>query len=208
MNLSKHEHQADAAVHAVGICLGVAGAGFMLWAAIDSPNGGQVAPVAVYVFGLLAMLGCSAAYNVWRSYRSRDWLRRLDHAAIFVMIAGTYTPLVLRLPGAWPIVLAAGVWSAAAAGIVVKLWQPRRVEAISIALYLALGWCGLIAIEPLLLSFPSSTLTLLLVGGLIYSAGVALHVSRNLPYGRALWHASVLLAAAVHYAALLSIMDN
>jgi hemolysin III len=216
LKLSTREHWADAAVHALGVCLGVAGAIVMLWVAIGSPHDGphggphvgQVVPAAVYVFGLLAMLGCSATYNIWRSCRSRDWLRRLDHAAIFVMIAGTYTPLAVRLPGAWAIGLTAGVWSAAAAGVVTKLCRPRGKEAISIALYLALGWCGLIAIEPLTASLPGATLALLLAGGVIYSVGVVFHAADKLPYGRALWHASVLLAAAVHYAALLSMMMN
>jgi hemolysin III len=208
MHLPTYEHRADTAVHAVGLCLGLAGAIVMLVSAIGSPHSGQVAPAAVYAAGLLAMLGCSATYNVWRSCRRRDWLRRLDHAAIFVMIAGTYTPLTVRLPGAWAVALTAGVWLAAAAGVVAKLCQPRRIEAMSVVLYLALGWVGLIALEPLVATLGGTTLSLLLAGGVIYSAGVAFHLARSLPYGRALWHGCVLLAAAVHYAALLSILES
>lgn len=208
MTLSRNEHRADAAVHAAGLCLGLAGAVVMLVAATGAPQGGQLAPAIVYIVGLLAMLGCSAIYNVWHSCRWREALRRLDHAAIFVMIAGTYTPLAVRLPGAWSIGLTAGVWLAAAAGVAAKLFQPRRIEAISVVLYLALGWIGLIAVEPLVTSLDSTTLALLLAGGVIYSAGVVFHLARSLPYGRALWHGAVLLAASVHYAALLSIVES
>lgn len=208
MSIGTREQRADVMVHAIGLCLGVSGAVVMLAMAIGSPVGGQVAPAAVYLVGLIAMLGCSAIYNVWRSCRRRDWLRRLDHAAIFVMIAGTYTPLGVRLPGAWAVALTAGVWTAATAGVVAKLCQPRRIEALSVVLYLALGWVGLLALEPLVASLDAVTLALLLAGGVIYSAGVAFHLARSLPYGRALWHGSVLLAAAVHYAALLSIVES
>ena len=117
----------------------------MLVAAIGSRQDGQLAPNIVYIVGLMAMLGCSAIYNVWQSCGRREWLRRLDHAAIFVMIAGTYTPLAVRLPGPWAIGLTAGVWSAATAGVAAKLFQPRRIETLSVILYLALGWIG----EPL-----------------------------------------------------------
>lgn len=208
MHLPTSEHRADTAIHAVGLCLGLAGAVVMLVIAIGSPHAGQVAPTAVYAAGLLAMLGCSATYNVWQSCRRRDWLRRLDHAAIFVMIAGTYTPLTVRLPGTWAVTLTVGMWSAAAAGVVAKLWQPRRIEAMSVVLYLALGWVGVIAFEPLAATLDGTTLALLLAGGVIYSAGVAFHLARSLPYGRALWHGCVLLAAAVHYVALLSLLEG
>ena len=208
MTLSRSEQRADAAVHAAGLCLGLAGAAVMLVAAIGSRQDGQLAPAIVYSVGLIAMLGCSAIYNVWQSCGRREWLRRLDHAAIFVMIAGTYTPLAVRLPGPWAVGLTAGVWSAAAAGVATKLFQPRRIEALSVILYLSLGWIGLIALQPLVASLDGTTLALLLAGGVIYSAGVVFHLARSLPYGRALWHGAVLMAASVHYTALLSIVEG
>lgn len=202
------EQRADVAVHVAGLCLGLAGAPLMLAAAIDSPQRGEVVPAALYVAGLIAMLACSATYNVWRSCRRREWLRRLDHAAIFVMIAGTYTPLAVRLPGAWSVALTGGVWAAAAAGVVLKLCQPRCIEAVSVVLYLVLGWVGLVALEPLIGSVDGTALWLLLAGGIVYSAGVAFHLAHTLRYGRALWHGCVLTAAAVHYVALLSIVGG
>ena len=203
MIIERRELVADVAVHALGLTLGVAGGVVMLLVA----NGGQLLPVTVYLAGLLAMLGCSAIYNVWRSSRWRDWLRRLDHAAIFVMIAGTYTPLALRLPAGWAVGLTAGVWTTALVGVAAKLFQPHRNEAFSVALYLALGWIGVIAAEPLLASLDRATLILLLAGGVVYSAGVVFHLAARWPYARALWHGSVVIAAAIHYAAIMTLLQ-
>jgi hemolysin III len=203
MTIERRELLADVAVHALGLALGAAGGVAMFLAA----ERGQLLPVTVYLAGLLAMLACSTVYSVWRSCRWRDWLRRLDHAAIFVMIAGTYTPLALRLPAAWAVGLTTGVWTAALAGVAAKLLQPRRVEALSVALYLVLGWVGVIAIEPLLASLDRATLILLLAGGVVYSAGVIFHVAVHWPYARALWHGSVVIAAAIHYAAIMTLLQ-
>ena len=203
MIIERRELLADVAVHVLGLALGVAGGVVMLLAA----DGGQLLPVTVYLAGLLAMLGCSAIYNVWRSCRWRDWLRRLDHAAIFVMIAGTYTPLALRLPAGWAMGLTAGVWTTALVGVAAKLFQPHRIETFSVALYLALGWIGVIAAEPLLASLDRATLILLLAGGVVYSAGVVFHLAARWPYARALWHGSVVIAAAVHYAAIMTLLQ-
>jgi hemolysin III len=203
MDIERRELLADVAVHALGLALGAAGVVTMLHVAGE----GELLPITVYLAGLLAMLCCSAVYNVWRSCRWRDWLRRFDHAAIFVMIAGTYTPLVLRLPAGWALGLTTGVWTAALAGVATKLFQPRRVEALSVALYLALGWVGVIAAEPLLASLDRATVVLLLTGGVVYSVGVVFHLAARWPYARALWHGSVLIAATIHYAAIMTLLQ-
>ncbi len=197
MTIERRELLADVAVHALGLALGAAGVIAMLLAT----DGAQLLPVIVYLAGLLAMLGCSTLYNVWRSCRRRDWLRRLDHAAIFVMIAGTYTPLALRLPAGWAVGLTTGVWAAALVGVAVKLFQPHRVEALSVALYLALGWIGVLAAEPLLASLERATLILLLLGGVVF------HLAVHWRYARALWHGSVVIAAAIHYAAIMTLLQ-
>lgn len=205
--------RADAIVHALGLTLGAVGATVLLVVTARAGVAGQFVPVLVYVVGLVAMLGCSAAYNLrgsWnepRADRWRDWLRRFDHAAIFVMIAGTYTPLVaLRLPEPWATGLTVAIWAAAGLGIAAKLLRPRGIETLSVVLYLAMGWIGLVAIDPLLASVERGALILVLVGGLVYSGGVVFHLSSRLRYQRALWHASVLVAASIHYAAILSLV--
>ena len=205
--------RADAFVHALGLTLGAIGATVLLVAAARRDGAGQFVPILVYVVGLIAMLGFSAAYNL-RGFRSgpgedrwRDWLRRFDHAAIFVMIAGTYTPLVLlRLPEPWATGLTVAIWSAAALGIAAKLLRPRGIETVSVVLYLAMGWIGLVAIDPLLASVEHGALILVLAGGLVYSGGVVFHLSSRMRYQRALWHASVLIAASIHYAAIFALV--
>ncbi len=154
--------RADAAVHALGLLLGIVGAVTMVIVAAQSPGQGRMAAVLVFVAGLLAMLGCSAAYNLRITSPRREWLRRLDHAAIFVMIAGTYTPLtLLKLREPWSSGLTAVMWSMAALGIAAKLLQPRRIESLSVVLYLLMGWIGVLAIDELLASVEPTTLLLL-----------------------------------------------
>jgi hemolysin III len=161
----------------------------------------------IYAAGLLAMLGCSAAYNMFRTSRWRDWLRRFDHAAIFAMIAGTYTPFtLLGLKGAWSISLTAVIWAVAAIGIAIKLLKPQRIETVSIGLYLALGWIGVVAAGPFMAAFDPVTLSLLAAGGILYSSGVVFHLWHRLPYQNAIWHGFVLAAAAVHYAAVVGVV--
>lgn len=201
------EFAADRLVHAIGVGLGIAGAIAIVVIAAINLGAGHSAPIVVYAAGLLAMLGCSAAYNAFPSSRRRDWLRRFDHAAIFAMIAGTYTPFtVLGLDGDWSTGLTALVWSVAALGMALKLWQPRRIEAISIALYLGLGWIGLVAFRPFAAALEPTTLALMAAGGLLYSVGVVFHLWRQLPYHDAIWHGLVLMAAGVHYVAVLTVI--
>ena len=203
--LRARELLADGAIHFVGIALGLAGAGAVVTLAVMNGRDG-LASAIVYAAGLLAMLGCSAAYNVFHASGRREWLRRLDHAAIFAMIAGTYTPFTTRLASGWAAGLTAVIWAVAAAGIVLKLWQPRRIETMSVALYLALGWIGVVAAGPFLAAFEAPTLVLLAAGGIVYSAGVIFHLCRHLPYHNAIWHGFVLVAAGIHYVAVVEVI--
>ncbi|MDI1283287.1 MAG: hemolysin III family protein [Reyranella sp.] len=199
------EQAADRVIHALGIGLGTIGAVALVGVAAIDGQPGDLAPVLIYAAGLLAMLGCSAAYNVFHTSGQREWLRRFDHAAIFAMIAGTYTPFTTRLASGWSSGLTAVIWAIAAAGIALKLWQPRRIETISIVLYLALGWIGLAAAGPFMAALDARTLVLLASGGIVYTAGVIFHLWRRLPYQNAIWHGFVLVAAGIHYLAVLTV---
>ena len=202
--LLAREVLADGVVHALGLALGIAGAIALVGLAIFDGNPVLLAPLAIYAAGLVGMLGCSAAYNLLRTSRRRDWLRRFDHAAIFAMIAGTYTPFtILGLQGGWSAGLTVAIWSVAAIGIALKLWRPRRIEAISVALYLGLGWIGLVALQPFVAALGTSTLSLLAAGGILYSVGVIFLLWRRLPYHNAIWHGFVLVAAACQWVAVL-----
>src|SRR5208283_5095656 len=124
----------------------------------------------LYSVCLLTMLGCSAAYNLATNARRPEFLRRVDHAAIFLMIAGTYTPFTTcRLHGVWGIGMTTAVWTGAVTGAVMKLTCPRRIERVSTAAYLALGWIILAGMRPLLSSVDAQTAVLIGVGGVLYS---------------------------------------
>jgi hemolysin III len=201
--LSFPEFVADAVVHAIGVAVGAVGASALIVAVAIDGRASKLAAISIYAGGLIAMLGCSAAYNVLHTSRWRDLLRRLDQSAIFLMIAGTYTPFTtLCLKGAWALGLTALIWSAAAMGIVLKFLVSHVADHLSVGIYLTLGWAGLIATGPLSASLAPSTLALLTAGGLLYSIGVIFHVWESLPFQKAVWHAFVLVAAAVHYAAV------
>lgn len=203
---SRGEIIADMCVHAVGLVLAVIGSTALLVYAARRGDTLTVASVVPYVVGLLAMLTCSTLYNAASPDSPRKGLfRRADHAAIFLMIAGTYTPLTLNvMPGPTGYGLLAFVWTAALAGIVVKLFMPTRLERFTTLLYLALSWSVLGAMGPLLAAASATVLTGLVAGGLLYSAGVAFHGWHRLPYHNPIWHVFVVTAAACHYVAILS----
>lgn len=202
--LTRGELVADSVIHVVGITAGLIGAAILVISAATRGSPLELAAVATYSGGLLAMLGCSAAYQILRSSRRRELLRCFDHTAIFLMIAGTYTPFtLLRIRPFWDVVLTATVWSIAGAGIALRLLRPHAFDRVSLGFYLALGWAGLAAIAPLVPMVHVSTLILLGAGGLLYSAGVVFHVWERLPFQNAIWHAFVLAAAGAHYAAVL-----
>jgi len=202
--LSRGELVADGVIHVIGITAGLAGAVILVIAAATRGSPLELAALVTYAGGLLAMLGCSAAYQILRSSRRRELLRCFDHSAIFLMIAGTYTPFtLLRLRPSWDFFLTGAVWSVAITGIALRLLRPQIFDRISIGFYLALGWAGLAAVAPLVPFLQVSTLVLLGAGGLLYTAGVVFHMWERLPFQNAIWHAFVLSAAAVHYAAVL-----
>jgi hemolysin III len=198
------ELQADRAVHWIGILAGVVAAGLLLGILLQHHDNRRLLAAAIYVVGLLAMLGCSAAYNLTRPSPLKELLRRFDHAAIFLMIAGTYTPFMMRLEDrTWEMILLAIIWPVAIAGAAMKLAFPRRLEGISVALYLALGWIILVAFRPLIDSVAPTTVALVAIGGVLYSAGVVFHLWESLPFQKAIWHGMVVAAAACHYSAIL-----
>lgn len=197
------ERIADGIIHIVGIVLGIVGAVFLIVHASLEATGGAIAANAAYAAGLLVMLSCSAAYNMSRTEARRALMRRFDHAGIFLMIAGTYTPFTLgRIDGAWSIWLAVIVWTAAMLGAGAKLFFPHRFERVAVAAYLGLGWLILVAIKPLFDAVDGWVFGLIIAGGVLYSAGVVFHLWQNLRFQTAIWHGFVLSAAGCHYAAI------
>jgi len=193
---------ADGVVHAIGVLLGLIGAVALLLATVKAQRI-EVTPVAIYVVGLLAMLGLSAAYNMWPISPTKWILRRFDHSAIYLLIAATYTPFLALLKSS---LLAAGlgigVWVSALIGIALKLALPGRFDRFAIVLCLLLGWSGVIAYDAITSALPSTSLWLLAGGGALYSIGTLFHLWQRLRFQNAIWHGFVLLAASCHYSAV------
>lgn len=200
---SAGERLADGLVHAVGIIAAVAdGLVLLALSVLDHGGSGMVAATGVYALCLIAMLSCSAAYNLSKAGRTQPFLRRLDEAAIFLMIAGSYTPFTTqRFPGAWAFGMTSLVWLLALLGVAGKLLPARLPGWIWTMGYVAFGWIALIALRPLIQDVPMTILSLLITGGLIYTSGALIYHSR-LPYRRAIWHGFVVAAAGLHYAAI------
>ncbi len=198
------ELAADRIIHLMGTLAGAVGSAILVGIAAAVAVLPTFSASLVYSLCLVTMLGCSAAYNLASNASRRGFLRQLDHAAIFLMIAGTYTPFTTcRLHG----VLGyrndhRGLdWSSH--GAVMKLICPRRVEQVSAVAYLALGWIILVGMRPLLSSVDIQTAVLIGVGGMLYTIGTGFHLWRTLPFHNAIWHSFVLVAASCHYAAIL-----
>jgi hemolysin III len=198
---SKIEHRADMVIHVLGVLFAINASAWLL--AHISGSGVLIASVSVYCAGLLAMIFASAAYNLWPSGPAKQILRRIDHSAIFFMIAATYTPFAAnRLGGlAGPAILSA-VWLSATVGIVLKVAFPRRFETASIALYLFTGWIIVTVIEPLAHALAAADFWLLAAGGLVYTAGIVFYLIERIPFHKAIWHGFVLVAAALHFSAI------
>jgi len=201
---SASELRSDRVVHAIGTFAAPIAAAVLLGIAVHRSGAGQLPSILVYCAGLLTMLGFSAAYNLARNPGRRELLRRFDHAAIFLMIAGTYTPFIVKVADpAWRWGLMAAVWLVAGAGIAIKLALPRRLDGFSVLIYLGLGWIAAMAPGPLLGDLTTPVVVLLALGGALYTLGVAFHVWHSLRFHNTIWHAAVVVAAGLHYSAIL-----
>ena len=199
---SNGEMRADIAAHVVGILCGLIGTLVLMLTASNGPLL-LVVGATLYAIGLLAMLGFSVAYNLWPPSPVKELLRRLDHAAIFVMIAGTFTPfLLVRVGGAWGLGLLTFAWTVAIAGVAMKLLYPRRWERVTVALYIGLGLSIVVVADQLSQSISPISAYLLIAGAVTYILGVVFHLWERLPYQNAIWHWMVLLAAVLHYSAV------
>jgi hemolysin III len=198
------ERNADVLVHLIGVAAGFVGVGIMLVQALRQLPTPSTACLAVYGMGLMAMLGCSAVYHMLTAPGWKEIFRRCDHAAIFLKIAGTYTPFaVVSLGGIAGYALLVSVWAIALLGAAAKVLLAHTWDRLAIVLYLALGWSVLTVFPPLIASVSSTALVLLGLGGVLYSVGVIFHVWTSLPYHKAIWHLFVLAASACHFGAVM-----
>jgi hemolysin III len=193
------ERHVDSVVQVCANLLAIAGA---VWLVLNAGNSTRLS-LAIYGFGLIAVFASSLAYTLALPGGWKERLRRLDHAMIFVMIAGTYTPLAAhRLPYPWDITMLMTVWIGAALGIILKCAFPRRFEYTGLALCVALGLSGLVTIGQLHASVSATDFGLLVAGMCAYIAGVGVLLLPQLRFHNAAWHALVLIAAILQFAAI------
>ena len=203
-DLSTGEILADGIVHVVALAAGMLAFGMLLSHALGRGEIGVFAALSVYAAGFFLMFGFSLAYNVTPPATALKWmLRRLDHSAIYVMIAGTYTAIVAQFDNpVWAWALGLTVWGGALLGAAVKIALPGRYDRLSILAYIALGWVGVAAIGPVRAVLPLASLWLLVLGGVTYVVGVAFYRWHGLKFHNAIWHGFVALAAGLHFAAI------
>ncbi|HYV06847.1 MAG TPA: hemolysin III family protein [Blastocatellia bacterium] len=194
---------ANSITHGVGLALSVAGFGVLLSLAILRGNAWHIAGCSVYGASLVFLYAASTLYHSLRSPRAKHVLKVLDHSAIFLLIAGTYTPFTLvSLRGFWGWLLFALVWSLCVFGIVFKVFFVNRLEVLTTILYVAMGWVCVIAVKPLLAAVPVGGIAWLLAGGLFYTAGIYFFATKRVPYGHAIWHVFVLAGSICHFFAV------
>lgn len=198
------EEIAHAVTHGVGLLLSIAGLTTLVVAASLRGNAWHVVGCSIFGASLVLLYAASTLYHAIRHPGAKRVFQRLDHGAIFLLIAGTYTPFALvSLRGGWGWTLLSLIWGLALLGIVLQLTLPARASRFSLALYLIMGWMALLALEPLLRALHPGGLLLLLLGGGAYTLGALVYAWQRLPYNHAVWHVFVMVGSVCHFACVL-----
>jgi hemolysin III len=201
---SRKEELANSLSHGIGFAGAVAAIPILIVSAVQRGDTSAVVGGAIFGVAMATLYLASTLYHALPRGRAKQFLRKLDHSAIFLLIAGTYTPFTLgALGGAWGWSLFGVVWGIAAIGIGLKLFSSLKRPRLSSGMYVAMGWLVLIAIRPLWLNVPGSGILLLVLGGLAYTVGVAFYLAPRLRYGHFIWHLFVLTGTTLHFFAVL-----
>jgi len=200
------EELANSISHGLGLLVALIGAPLLLLAAWRGGDRFFFTGVAIFAAAMLLVYLASTLYHAWPRGAIKSVFQMIDHSAIFLLIAGTYTPFTLGpLRGAWGWTMLALVWVLAVFGLILKsIAGTQRARALSLALYLGMGWLVLIAFRPLVLTVPVPGLIWLLAGGCAYTGGVFFFISKRRRYAHFVWHLFVLLGTACHYFAVFS----
>ena len=203
-----HLHQirdeiANALTHGLGAAAALAGGAVLITLAAIHGDGWQLAGAIVFGITLLLLYTASTLYHAIQHPIAKGRLKVFDHCAIYLLIAGTYTPFTLiGLRGPWGWGLFAAIWTIALAGVVFKLFHTGRVPRLSTALYVAMGWLVVVAIKPMLASIDAWTLGWLLAGGVFYTLGTYFYHRESIPYAHAIWHLFVIAGSVCHFVAV------
>ncbi|MBA4177178.1 MAG: hemolysin D [Leptothrix sp. (in: Bacteria)] len=195
------EEIANAVTHGLGSLLALAALPLLVWQAARLGGAADVVAASVFGASLVLMYGTSALYHALPRGAAKRWFNRLDHAAIYVLIAGSYTPFTLGvLGGPWGWSLFGVVWAAAAVGVAIKLMNRLRHPGWSTGLYVAMGWVAVVAAGPLMQRLPAAGLAWLVAGGLCYTLGAVVFLLDNrVRYAHAAWHLFVLGGSVCHF---------
>ncbi len=197
------EELANGITHGIGLALSVVGLVALVALSIVRGNAWHIVGCTTFGVTLVLLYAASTMYHTFHAPRLKRILKVFDHTAIFLLIAGTYTPFTLvNLRGFWGWVLFALVWSLGIFGIVWKMFHAERFPIVSTLLYIAMGWIVLIAIKPLLAAVPLSGIAWLGAGGLFYTVGVLFYAMKRVPYNHAIWHVFVMGGSICHYFAV------
>jgi hemolysin III len=202
---SAGEELANSISHGIGLCAALIGAPILLLEAHRSSPGFFLG-TAIFTVTLSMLYLGSTLYHAWPQTRGKSVLRTLDHSAIFLLIAGTYTPFTLGpLRGLWGSSILAVVWALAIFGVILKATRgASRHPKLGMTLYLGTGWLALIAVRPMMLAIPFAALFWLVAGGVAYTTGVLFFVNQRLRYSHFIWHLFVLAGSSCHFLAVLS----
>ncbi len=198
------EELANSLTHGAGLALSIAGFIVLVVLAAMRGSAWRIVSCAVYGSTLICLYTASTLYHSIHSRQLKRVLKICDHSAIYLLIAGTYTPfLLVNLRGSWGWSLFAVIWGLAMAGILFKVWFVEHFSVLSTVVYVLMGWLALVAVKPMLLSIPHSGLLWLLAGGVLYTVGVVFYAWKKIPYNHAIWHGFVLAGSTCHYFAVL-----
>jgi hemolysin III len=190
--------------HGIGLLLSVSALTLLCVYAGQSGDGAKIASALVFGIALMIMYGASTLYHAIPFPNVKAVLRQFDHCAIYILIAGTYTPVcLLGIKGAWGWSLFGIAWGIAAIGMGLKIVFPGRFHVLAVILYALMGWMVVIAIKPLVHNLASLPLALLMTGGIIYTVGILFYVWRKLAFNHAIWHFFVLAGSIFHFFAVL-----
>ena len=197
------EEIANSLTHGLGIAAAIVGLTLMLVKGAPVLSGGDIVAVSIYGGSLILMFLFSTLYHALTHLPSKALFKRLDHCAIYLLIAGTYTPFLvisLNTSGAW--LLLATIWFLAIAGVLFKALFINRFKRLSLLTYLVMGWLSLLVVYELYQVLPATGFALLLIGGLCFTFGVLFYVAKTLPFNHAIWHLFVLGGAVCHALAI------
>lgn len=200
---TRSEELANAITHGIGVILSLLALPLLLSRATNGASNGMIAAVYIFCIGVLSVYLSSTLFHYVTDIKVKKQLRVWDHVSIFLLIAGTHTPIVLKfLPKPYSIIFLGIMWAIVLFGIIMKIFFWRRLKALSLALYIGLGWMAIFVLKPIITNMPAEIFWWVLAGGLLYTLGVPFFATRKMKYSHTIWHLFVLAGTFCHFIAI------